>query len=276
MATIFDKINGDDPIFKNAEYLSDSVIFNSIESARSDEDYNIYTDHKNVIISTPKNGLRVWIWTSSSIKNDTSKLVDICRFLRDCSIPKVEIYVKQEVSGNLSDLYAITSLELDYVVKDEFSLAAFTYKGERKTDENDEGIIRVDKSNPAHVKLVTDFYRECMDEFRWNDKFDRKVNEYLNMELYAYVKNGKMLANAAIGSHTDEYVRIKSVAVLKNERRNGIGYKMCVFAVNKILDYDRIPMLYSHVGNAAAMALWKKVGFKLHDKLFLLKIEDSN
>lgn len=275
MATVFDKINGDDPIFRNPEYLSDSVIFNSIESARNDDDYNIYSDHKNIIISTPKNGLRVWIWTSSSIKNDTVKLVDICRFLRDCSIPKVEIYVKHEISDNLSDLYAITSLELDYVVKDEFSLAAFTYKGERKPDESDERIICVDKENPEHVRLVTEFYKDCMEEFRWQNKFDRKVKEYLNMELYAYIKDGKMLANAAIGSHTDDYIRIKSVAVLKDERRKGIGYKMCSFAINKILDYDRRPMLYSHVGNSAAMALWEKAGFKLHDKLYLLKIEDS-
>ena len=129
MALKFDKISGNDAIFKNPEYIADSIIFNAIESARNDESYELYSDHKNVIISTAKKGSRVWIWTSSMIKNDTSKLIDICRFLRDCNIPKVEIYVKQDVSGNLSDLYALASLDLDYVVKDEFSLAVFTQLG---------------------------------------------------------------------------------------------------------------------------------------------------
>ncbi len=276
MDTIFEKISGNDDIFKNPEYVSDSIIFNAIESVRDDDAYNIYSDHKYVIISTPKNGCRVWIWTSTSIKNDTSRLVNICRFLRDCNIPKVEIYVKQDVAGNLSDLYAITSLELDYVVKDEFSLAVFTYSGEKKTDTVSDGIVTIDRNNPAHVEMVTEFYRQCREEFRWNEKFDRKVSEYLAMEMYAYVRDGKALATAAIGSHTNDYIRIKSIAVLKPERRKGIGYQMCSYLVNEILENGKTPMLYAHVGNVAAMALWNKVGFRQRDKLSLLKIEDSN
>lgn len=276
MAVLFDRISGTDPIFKNPEYIADSLIFNAIESARNEENYNLFTDHKDVIISTPKNGTRVWIWTSSSIKNDTSRLVDVCRFLRDCNIPKVEIYVKQEISGDLSDLYAITSPDLDYVVKDELSLAVFTYTGERVSSEKADCIVRIDRNDPEHVRMVKEFYQSCSQEFRWQDKLERKVNEYLSMELYAFIKNGRMLANAAIGGETEKYIRIKSIAVLKEERRKGIGYEMCAVAVNKILERNRQPMLYAHVGNAAAMALWKKIGFKLRDKLYLLKIEDNN
>ncbi len=280
MALKFDKITGNDEIFKNPEYMADSIIFNSIESARNDENYEIYSDHKNVIISTSKTGNRVWIWTSSAIKNDTAKLIDICRFLRDCNIPKVEIYVKQDVSGNLSDLYALTSLDLDYVVKDEFSLAVFTQKSKEPAVmpelSSDEKIEKIDRNNPAHVRMVKEFYEQCRTEFRWNEKFDRKVEEYLNMELYALVKSQKIVAVAAIGSQTEDYMRIKSVAVLKPERSKGFGTKMCTFVSNAIKEKGFTPILYSHVGNAPAMALWSKTGFRLNDKLYLLKIEDSN
>ena len=132
MATKFDKILGTDEIFSTKEYISDSIVFNSIESARKDSSYNMYSDHKNVIILIAKSGHKVWLWTASSIKDDTAKLIDICRFLRDCNIPKAEIYLKQEVSGSFSDLYALTTLELDYVVKDEFSLGVFTYNSENE------------------------------------------------------------------------------------------------------------------------------------------------
>ena len=234
MALKFDRISGNDDIFKNPEYIADSIIFNSIESARNDESYELYSDHKNVIISTAKKGNRVWIWTSSNIKNDTAKLIDICRFLRDCNIPKVEIYVKQDVSGNLSDLYALASLDLDYVVKDEFSLAVFTQKNKEKSEmpalSDDEQIIKIDKDNSEHTKLVREFY---------------------------------------------EHIRIKSIAVLKPERNKGFGTKMCTFASNVIKDRGHTPMLYSHVGNPSAMALWNKTGFKLNNKLYLLKIEDN-
>ena len=281
MATKFDIITGNDTIFNNKEYITDSIIFNTIESARNESEYTMYSDHKNVIILTAKKGHKVWLWTSSSIKDDTNKLIDICRFLRDCKIPKAEIYLKQDVAGNFSDLYALTTLEINYVLKDEFSLAVYTYSGEEISNipgialENDEKIILINKNNPQHIKLVTDFYTQLKDEFRWNDKFERKVNEYLDMELYAFIKDGRMIANAAIGGKTEQYLRIRSIAVLPNERKKGYGYKMCVFAVNKIKERDLTPILYTHIGNASAVALWDKSGFNVKDKLYLLKIENN-
>ena len=277
MATVFEKISGDDKIFSNKEYVADSLMFNSIETARNDGNYDMYSDHRSVIILTEKNGHKVWLWTSTAIKEDTNKLIDICRFLRDTSIRKPEIYLKQEISDDFSDMYAITSLELGYVVKDELSLAAFVYEGGAVKEIHDgETIIHVDKNNPEHVKLVTEFYRACCDEFHWHDKFDRKVKEYLDMQLYAYVKDGRMLANAVIGGHTEDYIRLKSIAVLADERRKGIGYQMCCYIINRILSCEKKPVLYTHIKNAAAMALFKKSGFRMHDKIYLIKTDETD
>lgn len=274
----FDKISSADAIFSNPEYIADSIIFNSIESARNEHNYTLYSDHKNVIISTSKKGHKVWIWTSSSIKDDTTGLIDICRFLRDCNIPQAEIYLKQDVAGNFSDLYALTTLELNYNVKDEFSLAVFTYTGEKIENisvADDEKIIFIDKNNPEHIALITEFYKSLSSEFRWTNKFERKLNEYLDMELYSLVKNGKIIAAAAVGGRTENYLRLKSVAVLADWRQKGYGYIMTVYALNKIKALDLTPVLYTHVGNKAAMALWAKCGLKQKDRLYLLKIEDN-
>ena len=281
MATKFEKIAGNDSIFNNKEYIADSIIFNSIESARSAFDCKIYSDHKNVIILFANNSPRIWLWTSDTIKDDTNKLIDICRFLRDSNVPKAEIYLKDEVAGTFSDLYALTTLEINYSVKDEFSLAVYTYNKKNQEIEipeleKDEKIIKVDKDNEAHKKLVTDFYMQLKDEFRWNDKFERKVNEYLQMEFYALVKDGRMIANAVIGGKTEQYLRIKSIAVLSDERCKGFGYKMCLFALNKIRERNLTPILYTHVGNKSAVALWGKSGFSVKEKLYLLKIENND
>lgn len=279
MATTFEKINGNDEIFNNKEYLADSIIFNSIESARNTADCKIYSDHKTVIILFANNSPRIWLWTSNSIKDDTNKLIDICRFLRDSNVPKAEIYLKEEVSGAFSDLYALTTLEINYSVKDEFSLAVYIYGKKDGSNmpalEKDEEIIRIDKNNEKHKKLVIEFYEQLKDEFRWNDKFDRKVREYLDKEFYALIKNGKMIANAVIGGQTEQYLRIKSIAVLKNERQKGFGYKMCLFALAKIKERNLTPILYTHVGNKSAVALWNKSGFNVKHKLYLLKIEND-
>ena len=139
-----------------------------------------------------------------------------------------------------------------------------------------EEIIHIDKNKPEHKKMITEFYEQCKEEFRWNDgKFDRKVEELLNLEMYALVKDKKAVAVAAIGSTTEDYIRIKSIAVLKPERQKGFGTKICTFVSNTIKDKGHTPMLYSHVGNKSAMALWSKTGFKLNNKLYLLKIEDN-
>ena len=282
MATVFEKISGDDKIFSNKEYVADSLMFNSIETARNDGNYDMYSDHRSVIILTEKNGHKVWLWTSTAIKEDTNKLIDICRFLRDCNIPRAEIYLKQDVSGTFSDLYALATLEINYVVKDEFSMAVYTFAGDKvsglsETDKSKgEEIILIDKNNEKHRSMVRKYFETLKDEFRWNEKFERKIEEYLSTELYAYVKDGEMIANAALAGKTEHYIRIKSIAVREDMRRKGYGYRMVAFAVGCIRERGLTPVLYSHVGNESAVALWSKAGFKAKDKLYLLKIENQD
>ncbi len=277
MATLFEKIGSSDVIFSGNEYRHDSLLFNYIESARFTDDHDIYSDHKNAVIVLPHAGNRVWIWTSSAIRKDTSKLIDICRFLANTDIKKPEIYLKHEVSENFSDLFALATSEYGYVVKDELSLAAFVYDGGQKEELHDGGtIIHIDKNDPGHVRLVREFYEACKKEFHWEEKLERKIKEYLDMQFYAYIKNGKMLANTVIGGHTDDYIRIKSIAVLKDERRKGIGYQMCCYIINRILACEQKPVLYTHVKNQAAMALFRKSGFREHGRIYLIKTDDTN
>ncbi len=282
MATKFDMINGNDEIFKNKEYVEDSIIFNAIESARKESGFELYSDHKYVIILITKNDHRVWLWTSAAIKDDTNKLIDICRFLRDCNIPKAEIYLKQDVADSFSDLYALTTLEINYSITDEFSIAVFTHTGEKIAEipaalpGEGEEIVKIDKDNAEHTKMVWDFYESLKEEFHWQTKLERKVNQYLNTDMYALIKDGRIVANAVIGSRTEEFLRIKSIAVREDERRKGFGYKMCVYALNQIKSRGLTPILYTHIGNAAAMALWAKTAFKEKNKLYLLKIENND
>lgn len=276
MATVFERIKGDDEIFSCKEYIADSLIFNTIETARKDPAHELYSDHKNVIILRATNGPRVWLWTSTTIKDDTSKLIDICRFLRDLNVPKAEIYLKQEVAGNFSDLYALTTLEINYVVKDELSIAIMTYNAKSPIDNTDEGIVVIDSSDPEHIRMVREFYESLKEEFRWTEKIDRKVKEYLGLEMFALVKGGRILAISVLGGRTEDYMRVKSIAVLADERRKGYGYEMCSYTVNTILGRGLTPVLYTHVGNAGAMALWKKADFRISNKLYLLKIENND
>lgn len=276
MEALFEQIKGNDSVFLREEYVADSVIFHAIESARIAKDYVLYSDHKDVIMlfSANKDVKKVWIWTSSVVREDTQKIINICRFLKKQGIDKPEIYMKEEISDSMSDLYAVASGELNYEVRDEYSLQIFsTNTSPQKAELSDsEKIVKLDMSKDSDRQLLTDFYRSLSEEFRWTAKFDRKINEYFALEHYALIKDGKIISNAAVGSPTEVYLRVKSVATVTDMRNQGCAHKVLSYVTEQILASGKSPILYAHVGNKAAMALWAKNNYKSYGKLSLLKV----
>ncbi|MGN0537981.1 MAG: GNAT family N-acetyltransferase [Acutalibacteraceae bacterium] len=276
MELLFDKIDGNDKVFSQQEYISDAVVFHAIESARIAEGYALFSDHKDVIMlfTAKKDSKRVWIWTSSAVREETKKIIDICRFLKKQGIDKPEIYIKEEIADSMSDLYAVASGELNYEVRDEYSLQIFGLDTAPKQAElsADEKIVKLDMSKESDRQLLTDFYRSLSEEFRWTTKFDRKLNEYFALEHYALIKDGRIVSNAVVGSPTAVYLRVKSIATLSELRNQGYAYKVLAYVSDKILSSGKSPILYAHVGNKAAMALWAKSNYKPYGKLSLLKV----
>ncbi len=280
MDVLFDKIKGNDSVFSQEEYISDSVVFHAIESARMSENYILYSDHKDIIIllSARMGSHKVWIWTSSVVCDDMQKIINICRFLKKQGLDKPEIYIKNEIAGSMSDLYAVASGELNYEVRDEYSLQIFgldTVPKQAELSEN-EKIVKLDTSSESDRKLLKDFYLSLAEEFRWTLKFDRKLDEYLALDHYALIKDGRIVSNAVVGSPTAVYLRVKSIATLAELRNQGYAYKVLVYVSQKILDSGKSPILYAHVGNKAAMALWSKTNYKPYGKLSLLKVGNRN
>ena len=279
MEILFDKINEKDTVFEQEEYKQDSVVFHAIESARFALGYySIFSDHKDVIImfSAKKGSKKVWIWTSSAVCDDTQKIINICRFLNKQDIPKPEIYIKEEISASMSDLYAVASGELNYEIQDEYSLRIFGLKdGSEATLQDGDKIVELDTFNEENRRLLTDFYRSLSDEFHWTHKFDRKLREYFDLQHFALINNGEIISNAAVGGATDRFLRIKSLATLEDLRNRGFAFKVLQYTSAKILESGKRPILYSHIGNKPAMALWSKAGYSPIGKLCLLKVGDK-
>lgn len=277
MKILFDKIKSNDSVFLQPEYLQDSVLFNAIESAKGMTGFSVFSDHKDVILLLPPKGSKkVWVWTSSAVRENTQKMIDICRFLKNQNIPKAEIYLKQEISAFMSDLYALASSEIYYDVKDEYSLRIFGLDAlpESVALSSDEKIVTLNMSDEGDKKLLKDFYSSLSKEFGWTLKFDRKINEYFTLKHFALIKEGKIISNAAIGSATERFLRVKSIATLQDMRNQGYAFKVLRHTSAQILEEGKEPILYAHVGNKSAMALWSKSGYTSRGKLSLLKVED--
>lgn len=276
MEALFEQIKGNDSVFSQEEYKADSIVFHAIESARIAEGYVLYSDHKDVIMlfSANKEVKKVWIWTSSVVREDTQKIINICRFLKNQGIDKPEIYMKKEISDSMSDLYAVASGELNYEVRDEYSLQIFSTDSAFSKVELSAGekIVKLDMSKDSNRRLLTNFYRSLAEEFRWTTKFDRKINEYFALEHYALIKDGRIISNAVVGSPTEVYLRVKSIATVADMRKQGYAHKVLSYVTKEILSKGKAPILYAHIGNKAAMALWTKNNYKSYGKLSLLKV----
>lgn len=273
----FTRISSKHVIFDNPEYIRDSILFNVIEDSRQSAASNFYSDGKDIIIQNYNESSRVWIWTSSAVKNDTKSLMDLTFFLRDLNIPNIRLYVKYEVANLLSDLYALVSFEVSYSVKDEFSLGLFICEN-INIDENalkKYKTVKLNQDDEKDKKLITEFYNALSAEFKWNN-LKSKLGEYEKHEMYGIIADGKLVSNIVTGRITHEnIINIESVSVLKNYRKKGYGYTNIMYVMNEMKKKNYKPVFYSHIGNKSAMALWKKAGFEILDKIYLIKVNQK-
>lgn len=272
----FKQISANDEIFSNEEYIRDSMLFNAIENARQSDNSRFYSDSKDIIIQNYDGSSRVWIWTSSAMKNDTKSLMDLSFFLRDLNIPNIRFYVKYDIANQLSDLYALVSFEVSYSVKDEFSLGLFTCENINVSEKDfiDFNTVTLSMNNPGDRALLANFYKSLSMEFKW-DNLRNKIGEYEKHEMYGIMVNGEIVSNVVTGCLTNnKYISLESVAVLHKYRSKGYGYANLMYAMNEFKKKNYIPIFYSHMGNKPAMQLWKKSGFEIKDKIYLIKLSE--
>lgn len=270
----FTQISANDGIFNNEEYIRDAMLFNAMENARQSDGSKFYSDGKDIIIQNYESSSRVWIWTSSAIKNDTKSLMDLSFFLRDLNIPNIRFYVKHDIANQLSDLYALVSFEISYSVKDEFSLGLFTCENINVNDKDFKKYhtIKLNMENPNDRGLLSNFYKSLSMEFKW-ENLRNKLGEYEKHKMYGIIVNGVLVSNVVTGYLTnDKYISLESVAVLHEYRNKGYGYANMIYAINEFKKKNYIPIFYSHIGNKPAMRLWQKLGFEIKDKIYLIKL----
>ena len=266
---IINRINADDSVFTSKAYLDDKLLFNYIEGAKKSENAEFLSDSKHVIICRKENNNSVWIWTDNDSYNNTDLVFEIAKAVSSFNIAKPQFFTKPNIAPVLSDMYALLSHDLDYHIKDEFSLGAYRYTGSDIKEIKD---ATIQQYNKKYSNILLEFYNELAEEFAWEDgrayDMSRQCQE---LNTYLLLKNGEVMSLCVVSDNDGEYSSIRSVATKKAQRNK--GYATCVtsFAASATLQKGKNIMVYTNKGNISAQSTLKKAGFSFVGDIHLIK-----
>lgn len=264
------KIEANDIVFSNPEYINDRLVFNYIEGARQYSASEFFSDSKNVIICKKKDNNSVWIWTDDDIYDDKDAIFAIANTIKNFNTPNLEFYVKPAIAQIFSDMYALISGDLDYQIKSEFSLGAYKFCATKlKSDDS----VTVQKYSKKNYDELFKFYSDLKDEFHWSDeKLCTMVNKYKKLNTFLLLKNGEVISVCVICDDDGNYSSVRSVATKTNERNKGYGtFVVNIASASSEKGGSEKIMLYANNANISAISAFKKAGFKLVGNVHLIK-----
>ncbi len=264
------RIYPSDEVFSSPEFLKDKLLFNYIESARKYDSTLFYSDKKHVIICRKENNNSVWIWTDDEVCDDKDCAISIAQTIRNFDTANLEFYTKPTFAQLFSDMYALLSCDLDYQVKNEFSLGVYKYAGKvLELDKN----ITVHRYNKKLSHLLLQFYMDLKDEFNWSEeKVESNVSKYKKLDTFLLLKNGEVISVCVISDDITDSSSVRSVATKKEERNKGYGAMVTNFAcINCRKKGEEKIMLYANNGNLSAVSTFKKAGFEQIGNIHLIK-----
>lgn len=99
-----------------------------------------------------------------------------------------------------------------------------------------------------------------------------KEKTFLVGDYYGILKENKLVAVTGERMKMNKYVEVSAVVTHPSHTGNGYAKQLVAHAVNNIIDQDKIPYLHVAETNAAAISLYKKLGFRTRRKLSFWKI----
>lgn len=269
MSNTIKKIEKDDIIFNSKIYQEDKLAFNYIEGAKTKESTQLFSDSKRVIICHKPEHNGVWIWTDNDAYNDKDLIINIAKTIKGLNIKKPEFFTKPEIAQIFSDIYALVSNDLDYHIRDEFSLGVYKYNGvDHIPDENSAVLLY----NKKFSQNLVQFYSSLADEFHWEQgRAEKMCKDLSELDTYILLKDGDIISLCAIADADDEFSFVSSVATKKDYRNCGYGSLVTSFAAVETVKSGKKLMVYANKGNKAANNTFKKSGFVLVDEIHLIK-----
>lgn len=86
-------------------------------------------------------------------------------------------------------------------------------------------------------------------------------------------QDGRLIAMAGERLKVGDMTELSGVCTHPDVRGRGLGRLMTLYAVGRIFDTGAQPFLHTFAGNAAAIALYEKIGFTLRSRMHVAVVE---
>ena len=270
MSIVIEKIDNTDEVFSIEQYVNDRLSFNYIEGARKHDSAEFFSDKKHIIICKKENNNSVWIWTDDEICDNKDAVIAIANTIKSFDTPFLQFFMKPNIASIFSDIYALVSCELDFRVKEEFSLGVYKFSSNKMQLPDDLGVI---KYNKKYSDELFEFYQSFQKDFHWSDeKLKKIVDKYKTLNTYMLLKDGELLSVCVLCDDDGDYSSIRSLVTKHEHRNKGYGALLSNITCQKSEKGGKEKiMLYANNANSSAISAFKKAGFKHSGDVFLIK-----
>lgn len=257
-------IDGTEEILEKILGKKDRIIYNLFYLIREGDSAFFATDDSTYIIGQGNESAPLWMWLKQIPDENVENEI--------CDIIKSRLVLNQYLQLNAYDEYARKILDrvskktgLGYCV----SVPMIAYACNQAISRHKiSGQIVTPKEEHKEImaRFITEFITEITYDTEKTAINESKANGFANAmvnsnNLFLWEDDGKIVSMARIAHKTGEYARINTVFTEREQRGKGYAGMLVGKMSEKLLEENRIPMLYADARNPASNAAYQKIGF---------------
>ncbi|MBD5484870.1 MAG: GNAT family N-acetyltransferase [Lachnospiraceae bacterium] len=238
---------------------NDKILFNLFYLIAEKDSFWV-TDGKSYLIGQTNENLPMWIWIHDAATADAYVEIE------DIITARLELNPKLKITADAEKIQKI--------------LPKISEKKKAKYKSQVPMIIyRCDKViNPKHANGHTIFsnenHKKVLEKFITGMVWDLEKRPMMEGEaenfardvvgsdnLYLWEANETVVSMAMIAHRTEKFVRINTVYTDSSQRGKGYAGRLVGEVTKKILDENRIPMLYTEQDNVCSNATYRRIGY---------------
>ena len=268
---MYKKIEPNNKIFENPEFLKDKYKFNLIFKNLTSPDLELYSDEKNYMLCRGAKNLPTWIWTSDGF--DKSKIGEIEELIK--------IYLTDNERDKFTckkELYdLLVERKFDNLNTDDYFEMGFLICHHTKVPKICDGVLSKPTASDGEV-LAKYWYDDNMEMNSATpitmEQSKKDVETFISDDKFYVLRNAEnKIVCMASYRITGEQAKINHVYTPTEERKKGYAANLIYLMTNEILKRGLVPLLYTDYNYIPSNKAYINAGYE--DKGILINFSCS-
>lgn len=250
---------------------NDKILFNLFYLIADSESAFWVTDDKSYIIGQTNERLPMWIWMKDALDEGAEAEIKAVLMERLTANPNLKITAEETKIRKLLDQVSQKPSFPEKKVCYEASVPMNIYACKKVTNPKKASghvILSKESHKPVLEKFITGMVQDLEHRPMEAGEAEGFADAVAGSEdLFLWEDEGTVTSMAMIVHRTDEFARINTVYTDSDKRGKGYAGMLVGEVTQKILDENRIPMLYTEQDNVCSNATYKRIGYDLCGEL---------